>query len=257
MLPADRCGSGPPLVLVHEIGGARTSWQDVVPLLTGRHDVLVPDLPGHGAAAPAGADVTPAALAEALAATLDATGWQRPHLAGTSLGAWVALELAVQGRAASVTAISPAGLWTELGTGLPGAARVTRTQAAARAVRPLLPVLSRVRAVRHRALAGSVAHPERVAPRLFADVVRAVAVSVAYAPLAATLRGFRLPPELAAVTCPVTVAFGAADAMPDCARETALLPSHARLVTLPDAGHVAHWDDPAGVAELILATTGA
>ena len=54
---------------------------------------------------------TPAALAAAVSATLDALGVQRPHVAGNSLGAWVALELARAGGARSVTAIAPAGFW--------------------------------------------------------------------------------------------------------------------------------------------------
>jgi pimeloyl-ACP methyl ester carboxylesterase len=33
------------------------------------------------------------------------------HLAGNSLGGWLALELAKTGHARSVTALSPAGLW--------------------------------------------------------------------------------------------------------------------------------------------------
>ena len=37
-------------------------------------------------------------------------GFDRAHIAGNSLGGWVALELARRGRARTVTAISPAGL---------------------------------------------------------------------------------------------------------------------------------------------------
>jgi pimeloyl-ACP methyl ester carboxylesterase len=37
-------------------------------------------------------------------------GFDRAHIAGNSLGGWVALELARRGRAETVTAVSPAGL---------------------------------------------------------------------------------------------------------------------------------------------------
>ena len=37
-------------------------------------------------------------------------GFDSAHLAGNSLGGWIALELARRGRARTVTAISPAGL---------------------------------------------------------------------------------------------------------------------------------------------------
>src|SRR6266481_5480264 len=38
-------------------------------------------------------------------------GWTEPHVAGNSLGGWVALEIAKVGAASSVLAISPPGLW--------------------------------------------------------------------------------------------------------------------------------------------------
>src|SRR2546423_15528822 len=41
-------GSGPPLVLVHGLGGAASNWIELAPLLAQRHRLLVPDLPGHG-----------------------------------------------------------------------------------------------------------------------------------------------------------------------------------------------------------------
>ena len=38
---------------------------------------------------------------------MDAAGFETAHLAGNSLGGWIALELARRGRARTVTAISP------------------------------------------------------------------------------------------------------------------------------------------------------
>ena len=43
---------------------------------------------------------------------MDAEGIGRAHVAGNSLGGWVAVELGRRGRALSVTALSPAGGWT-------------------------------------------------------------------------------------------------------------------------------------------------
>ena len=44
---------------------------------------------------------------------LDERGLDRPHLAGHSRGGFIALELARRGRAASVCAFSPGGLWSD------------------------------------------------------------------------------------------------------------------------------------------------
>ena len=60
---------------------------------------------------PPEAEHTPAAMGRAIVAYLSGLGVERPHLAGNSLGAWVALEIAADGAARSVCAISPAGLW--------------------------------------------------------------------------------------------------------------------------------------------------
>ena len=56
---------------------------------------------------------TAADLGAAVSEHCAALGIERPHLAGNSLGGWVALEIAAAGGAASVCAISPAGLWRE------------------------------------------------------------------------------------------------------------------------------------------------
>ena len=74
-------------------------------------DVLALDLPGFGAAEPL-PDRTPTvpALSDAVEAELDRAGLDRVHIAGNSLGGWIALELARRGRARSVVAISPSGL---------------------------------------------------------------------------------------------------------------------------------------------------
>ncbi len=58
-----------------------------------------------------GAEPHPAALTDAVEDFLDELGWADAHVAGNSLGGWVALELAKAGRTRSVCALSPAGWW--------------------------------------------------------------------------------------------------------------------------------------------------
>src|SRR5262249_57311253 len=75
--------------------------------------VLAIDLPGFGDSEPMPpqAEPVPAALAAAVAGLLDDLGITAPHIAGNSLGGWVALELAHVRPVASLTLLSPAGLW--------------------------------------------------------------------------------------------------------------------------------------------------
>lgn len=70
------------------------------------------DLPGfgHSPPLPAGVDPTPLALADVVEQELDHVGFETAHMAGNSLGGWIALELAHRRRARTVTAISPSGL---------------------------------------------------------------------------------------------------------------------------------------------------
>jgi pimeloyl-ACP methyl ester carboxylesterase len=111
-LDLHRGGSGAPLVLIHGIAHTWRGWKPMLPLLEERFDVLAVDLPGfgHSEPFPPAVDSTPEALADAVEDEMGRAGFDRAHIAGNSLGGWVALELARRGRAETVTAISPAGL---------------------------------------------------------------------------------------------------------------------------------------------------
>jgi pimeloyl-ACP methyl ester carboxylesterase len=102
-------------VLVHGITMSWRAWQSVIPLLAERHEVFAPSLAGHHGAAPTvpGAVVSVPALTDALEAQLDDAGIDTAHIAGNSLGGWIALELARRHRARSVvlTRSSPAPRW--------------------------------------------------------------------------------------------------------------------------------------------------
>ncbi len=89
-------GEGSPLVLLH--GGMLSidlNFADLVPELVGRHRVIGVELQGHGRTADIDRDITPAALAGDVVALLDHLGIDRAHVLGHSMGAGVALELAV------------------------------------------------------------------------------------------------------------------------------------------------------------------
>ncbi|HEV7853869.1 MAG TPA: alpha/beta fold hydrolase [Mycobacterium sp.] len=102
------------LVLLHGIGSSSESaWREVVPLLADHHQVYAPAALGHRGGPPVERrPVTMTDLVEAAEQYLDERGLDRPHLAGSSMGAFVAIELARRGRAASVCALSPPGLWS-------------------------------------------------------------------------------------------------------------------------------------------------
>ncbi|MFL6224505.1 MAG: alpha/beta fold hydrolase [Actinomycetes bacterium] len=102
--------------MLHGVGESAVGWQPVYQALSDNYDVIAFDLPGFGRspALPPGIAPTAAALADAVEGELDRLGVARFHVAGYSLGARVALELATRGRTLSVIAIAPDGLGTPL-----------------------------------------------------------------------------------------------------------------------------------------------
>lgn len=252
-LAHERLGAGEPLVLIHGIGGERTVWEPVLTPLAARHELLLVDLPGFGDSPPLpdGVAPTPAALAAAVASLLDAVGHADAHVAGNSLGGWVALELAKAGRARSVVGLCPAGLWgAPLRTRTDGPAP-GRGQQIARRLRPLIPVAMLSPRVRRTVLAPFVADPGRVPYRAATRMVRAYARATAYAATSTAMRADHFRGG-EGIDVPVTLAYGECDRLIRPAR--ARIPG-ARSVVLPGCGHIAMWDDPALVADVVLATT--
>jgi pimeloyl-ACP methyl ester carboxylesterase len=89
-------GEGSPLVLLH--GGVMTidlSFGTLIGPLAERHRVIAVELQGHGRTNDTDREITPAGLAGDVVALLDQLGIDRAHVLGHSLGAAVALELAV------------------------------------------------------------------------------------------------------------------------------------------------------------------
>lgn len=90
LLTLDRQGSGTPLAWLHGFTQTRASARQFRSILTGRHEVLTLDLPGHGAAA----SIT-ASLPEIAALVLDALPREPVIVGGYSFGARVALHVAL------------------------------------------------------------------------------------------------------------------------------------------------------------------
>src|ERR671919_219878 len=89
--PAHRGGSGPPLVLLHGFLATWRVWQLVLPALERRHEVLAPTLAGHAGGPPIEGEGDDAVLADAVERVMDAAGFETAHIAGNSLGGYIAL----------------------------------------------------------------------------------------------------------------------------------------------------------------------
>jgi pimeloyl-ACP methyl ester carboxylesterase len=88
-------GAGPPVLLIHGVGASLDTWDGVVAALDGRFTTIRLDLRGHGSSSKPPGPYSAALFAEDVRALLDHLGIGRCHVAGHSLGATVALRLAL------------------------------------------------------------------------------------------------------------------------------------------------------------------
>jgi pimeloyl-ACP methyl ester carboxylesterase len=183
-------------------------------------------------------------LANAVGGLMDDLGLSRAHVAGNSLGGWVALELAKAGRALSVIGLCTAGLWSR-----PiGPRRGRDVRAMGRKLMPVLPTLLRSSAGRQLVLRASVAHPERVPPEAAARLVRSYVTSSGYESANVAMRA-EVFSDFEDVRVPVTLAWGELDKLVRRPRET--VPDW-RTIVLQGCGHIPTWDDPRQVARALL-----
>ncbi len=91
-----RSGSGEVVLLIHGLAGSSKTWQAVHPLLANHHDVIAPDLLGHGESAKPMGDYSLGAFASGLRDFLAAIDVPSATIVGHSFGGGVAMQLAYQ-----------------------------------------------------------------------------------------------------------------------------------------------------------------
>lgn len=254
----ERRGHGRPLLLLHGLGDRRQSWRSVMRELGGEYEVVAVDLPGFGDSPgpPRDEPYDVPALVTVVREFCALHGLDRPHLAGNSLGGAIALELAAQDHASSVTVFSPAGF-------LPRRTRfrlyVLGALAGLAAHAPM-PVKERIadsapaRAAARATMRGNPASPEARSVRFG---VRSLWPGAPYVRMVPRIADYRFEHQL--ITCPVTVAWGDRDRtlLPSTAQHAHERLPDARRVSLIGCGHIPMADDPLTVAEQIRWTCGA
>jgi pimeloyl-ACP methyl ester carboxylesterase len=250
-----RAGSGEPLLLLHSLGGSVVQWSPVLARLAADREVVAVDMPGFGESPPLPDGIEPSAanLAAAVFDFHESLGLDRPHVAGISLGGWVAIEYARQNGASSVVGVCTAGFWRRAPEN--SSKRLNRTRQAGRALLPALgPIISTAEG-RRRALGRFVHHPERLSPAEARSMARAYVTAPAYARASALMRANEVG-SLDGLNVPVTLAWAEFDGVVRSRPlKDGVLPRTVRQVELPGCGHVPTWDNPDLVARVVLEGT--
>ena len=257
-LSAHRAGSGPPLVLVHGLGGSWRSWQPVLPGLSAERSVVAVDLPGFAGDSVPLASPTFAALTDALAEWLSDEGLTDAPVVGSSMGARMALELARRGVGRDHVALDPGGFWTRREAAVFHAS-IAASVALLRRIRPALPALLGNPVARTALLAQFSSRPWA----LDADVVRAELAGYVASPsfdavLADLARGPRQEgAPKGTVPGRLTIGWGRRDRVTlarQATRAAAAFPD-AELYWFEHSGHFPTWDSPAETVRLVLDRT--
>jgi pyruvate dehydrogenase E2 component (dihydrolipoamide acetyltransferase) len=235
---------GEPLVLLHGFGGDLNNWLFNAEPLSADREVYALDLPGHGGSVKQVGDGDVSVLVDAVREFLDARGIERAHLAGHSMGALVAAELALADpeRVLSLALVAPAGFGEEIDR------EYVEGFVAASGRRELKPVLQRLFAdpglvnrqmvddvLKYKRLDGVQAALETLAGSLFPDGRQARIVAE------------RLEEGYAG---PVLVIWGERDAVIPAAQADAA-PGRAETRVIADVGHSPHMEAAGEVNRLL------
>lgn len=250
-------GAGTPLVLIHGFGGNWRMWKPVLAQLEKHHRVIVPTLPGHSGGLPLARRATPAVIADALAVQLRARGLDQAHVAGQSLGGYMAVEMARRGVARSVLGLSPGGAWKDASHQQALLKRIRGTFKVMPYILPLVKLLVGAKSLRKLILKDEMEHGDRMsAAEVRGMLHHGMNCSIAHEFLDDGIAQIKRLPK--GNTTPIRIVW--------CGNDKVLtfnefgqpfldilgLKTHG---VLPGCGHNPMYDDPAGVANAILEFT--
>ncbi|MGK4582871.1 alpha/beta fold hydrolase [Kitasatospora sp. HPMI-4] len=259
----------PPALFVHGLGGSRDNWTELMAALAGQVSGEALDLPGFGGSEPPqDGNLSVSGHVRAVIGYLEASGRGPVHLFGNSLGGAVAVRLAAlrPDLVRSLTLISPAlpelppqrTAWPTGLLAVPGVPALLRRAPAGRRS-PEQTVEGFLDLVYGDPAAVSAERRERAV----SEYRRRLGVPYAMRAMAGTTRGIvsaytergeqSLWRQAEQVKAPVLLVYGLRDKLVSyrSARRACAAFADARLLVLPDSGHVAMMEHPGQVARAV------
>ena len=247
----------PALVLVHGLGSAGNIWKSLIQQLQKHFSVFAVDLPGHGVSEiHENEPVDPSSLARAIVDEVTRThNVSEMHVAGNSLGGWIALEMGavVPDKVKSITALAPAGLWNQVPSSKYPPSLLARYLAKiSQHFMRLAYHLPPLKAIGYK----KITHLWReLSFESCRDSVLAMANSIGYMPLWNGLRGRKFESHIPE-NVEVSIIFGDYDlTLPEeIAQEKNVAPQHSKWVVVDNCAHVIMWNYPELTVDFIKRT---
>ncbi|HVS28251.1 MAG TPA: alpha/beta fold hydrolase [Solirubrobacteraceae bacterium] len=238
--PASEAASPEPVLMIMGLAGSSRAWVRLLPHVAAEHRAIVFDNRGTGDSSPVSGPLSMRDMAEDAVAVLDAAGVERAHVVGVSMGGMIAQHIALEHRArvaslvlACTTAGGRAGApnWRLMVT-----AALRPAFGPGRTWRIVAPALYSERTRRN--------HRARLLEDLEIRVRDNTSPLTMYAQMAAIARHDTRTRLGQLEGTPTLVLHGDEDSLvlPERARELATAIPGARLVLVPQAGHVLSTD---------------
>ena len=250
-------GQGPVLLLLHGTGSGSFSWRGLMPLLSAHFQVIAPDLPGHAftSRGPEGS-LSMQGMSEGLRALLLQLNVTPSIIGGHSAGAAIAANMLLQQRALSQTQLigfNPA--WLPL-PGLPSL--IFRPAAKLAAINPVsawaTAKLASKPAMIEKSILQTGSQLDAQGLALYQSVFSHSGHVHSVLNMMAAWQLDTLSKSLPQLQNKVSILVGMQDQTvpPSMAHEACKLMPQARVFEQHGLGHLAHEEDPAGTAQLIL-----
>jgi 3-oxoadipate enol-lactonase len=248
----DRRGSGPPVVLVHGLGGtSKAIWKHLARELQGEFTVVTNDPRGAGASAVPPGPYSLDDFVSDLRALVGELRIERPMLVGHSFGGTIALAYAAE-HSAEVAGVVAVGGPTDLSD----AARQGLRDRAKTVEEYGMEAVAETVATNGLAPSFREDHPEE-----FRAYIRLLAGNdpAGYAATCRAIADFDLLGRLGRIEAPVLLVGGDLDgvAPPAAQAETAARITGASYVQVPDCGHILPWEKPDTLRDEVVRFLGA